>query len=72
MCAAAHGWAGLGRIVVASTSEQLAGWLAELGAPPAPVAGLPVTVVVPGAVVDGPVPHLAERVRSLHHRSRST
>ncbi|WP_242597190.1 nucleoside deaminase [Billgrantia sulfidoxydans] len=36
MCAAAHGWVGLGRIVYASSSEQLSGWLAELGAPAAP------------------------------------
>jgi tRNA(Arg) A34 adenosine deaminase TadA len=31
MCAAAHGWAGLGRIVYATSSEQMTGWLAELG-----------------------------------------
>jgi len=31
MCAAAHAWVGLGRIVYASSSVQLAGWLAELG-----------------------------------------
>jgi tRNA(Arg) A34 adenosine deaminase TadA len=28
MCAAAHGWAGLGRIVYATSSEQMTGWLA--------------------------------------------
>ena len=31
MCAAAHGWVGLGRIVYASSSAQLVAWLAELG-----------------------------------------
>ena len=31
MCAAAHGWAGLGRIVYATSSQQLGGWLADLG-----------------------------------------
>ena len=37
MCAAAHGWAGLGRIVYATSSEQMTGWLAELGVGPSPV-----------------------------------
>ncbi len=68
MCAAAHGWVGLGRIVLASTSAQLSGWLADLGLPPGPVAPLPITAVVPSAVVAGPVPELAEQVRALHER----
>jgi tRNA(Arg) A34 adenosine deaminase TadA len=68
MCAAAHGWVGLGRIVYASSTEQLASWSEELGFPPSPVRPLPVTEIVPGAVVDGPDPDLAERVRSLHAR----
>jgi len=68
MCAAAHGWVGLGRIVIASSTEQLAGWMSEWGVPPGPVAPLPITTVVPDAVVDGPVPELAARVRELHRR----
>ncbi|MDO5676708.1 MAG: nucleoside deaminase [Propionibacteriaceae bacterium] len=68
MCAAAHGWVGLGRIVYASSSAQLGTWLAELGLAPGPVAPLPIQHVVPGADVEGPVPHLAERVRELHAR----
>ncbi|TDB05172.1 nucleoside deaminase [Halomonas marinisediminis] len=68
MCAAAHGWVGLGRIVYASSSEQLIGWLEEMGVAPAPVAPLPIEQVVPGAVVEGPVPAFAERIRSLHRR----
>ncbi|WP_199831117.1 nucleoside deaminase [Streptomyces sp. NBRC 110028] len=68
MCAAAHGWVGLGRIVYASSSEQLAGWLAELGVPAPPVRALPIREVVPGAVVAGPYPVLAEEVRTLHRR----
>ncbi|GAB2914163.1 nucleoside deaminase [Rhodococcus aerolatus] len=66
MCAAAHGWVGLGRIVVASTSAQLTGWLAELGVAPGAVRPLPVVEVVPGQVVDGPDPELAEQVHALH------
>ncbi|MGO0577002.1 nucleoside deaminase [Ornithinimicrobium panacihumi] len=71
MCAGAHGWVGLGRIVLASTSAQLGEWLAETGVEPAPVAGLPIQQVVPGAVVDGPAPELAERIRELHIRQRA-
>lgn len=68
MCAAAHGWVGLGRIVYVASTEQLDRWLRELGVPAGPVAPLPVTAVVPGAVVAGPVPELAEQVRALHER----
>lgn len=70
MCAAAHGWVGLGRIVVATSTEQLTGWLSELGVAAGPVAPLPVSAVVPEAVVDGPVDELADAVRALHRRSR--
>jgi tRNA(Arg) A34 adenosine deaminase TadA len=68
MCAAAHGWVGLGRIVYASSAAQLVGWLADLGVPPAPVRPLPIREVVPDAVVDGPDPTLAASVRALHER----
>ena len=33
MCAAAHGWVGLGRIVYASSTPQLSAWMQELGFP---------------------------------------
>ena len=68
MCAAAHGWVGLGRIVFASSSAQLAQWAGELDLPPAPVATIPITTIVPGAVVDGPDEELARQVRALHAR----
>ena len=71
MCAAAHGWVGLGRIAYATSSQQLGAWLAELGVSPAPVLPLAITEVVPGLVVAGPVPELAEQVRDLHRRFRS-
>ncbi|MER5281448.1 nucleoside deaminase [Streptomyces sp. NPDC002809] len=68
MCAAAHGWVGLGRIVYVSSSEQLAAWLAELEIPAPPVRTLPIRDIVPDLVVEGPIPGLAEQVRDLHHR----
>ena len=55
MCAAAHGWVGLGRIVYAASSRQLVTWVAELGMPPSPVRTLAIEDVVPGLTVHGPV-----------------
>ncbi|MCP1319497.1 nucleoside deaminase [Vreelandella lionensis] len=68
MCAAAHGWVGLGRIIYVSSTEQLGKWLAEWGVAPPPVATLPINEVVPGLAVDGPVPGLDEQVHALHRR----
>jgi tRNA(Arg) A34 adenosine deaminase TadA len=68
MCAAAHAWVGLGRIVFASSAAQTSAWLAELGAAPAPVRPLPITEVAPGLTVEGPVPGLDEEVHELHRR----
>lgn len=68
MCAAAHGWVGLGRIVYAASSAQLSAWLGELGVPAGPVRTLAITEIVPGAVVEGPVPAFADRIRDLHRR----
>lgn len=72
MCAAAHGWVGLGRIVYASSSEQLAGWLCEFDAPALPIKPLPVQEVVPNIEVKGPVAELAEQVKDLHRRFYSS
>ncbi|WP_328393069.1 nucleoside deaminase [Nocardia sp. NBC_00416] len=66
MCAASHGWVGLGRIVFATSGGQLAGWLREWGAPAAPVAVLPITQIVPGARTEGPVPEFEHEVRALY------
>ncbi|MFD7433931.1 nucleoside deaminase [Streptomyces sp. NPDC059861] len=74
MCAAAHAWVGLGRIVYVASSEQLGSWLAELGVPAPPVRALPVNDVAPGVAVEGPVPELTEEIRELHrrfHRARN-
>src|SRR5688500_13302989 len=69
MCAAAHAWVGLGRIVYASSSAQMVSWLAGLGVPPAPVRALPVNEIAPGVPVEGPVAGLDEEVHELHrHR----
>jgi tRNA(Arg) A34 adenosine deaminase TadA len=66
MCAAGHAWVGLGRIVYATSSAQLSQWLIDWGAPPSPVAALPITTVAPNVAVDGPAPTLADEMKALY------
>lgn len=66
MCSAAHAWAGLGRIVYAVGSQQLARWQREWGLPPSPVAALPITAVAPSVPVAGPEPALEADIKELH------
>ena len=68
MCAAAHAWAGLGRIVYATSAAQLASWYAEWGLPDGPVAPLPIRQVAPGLEVIGPVEEFVAPVRELQRR----
>ncbi|MFJ6988202.1 MULTISPECIES: nucleoside deaminase [unclassified Streptomyces] len=68
MCAAAHAWVGLGRIVYVASSAQLTGWLAEWGVPTGPVRPLSVREIAPGVAVAGPVPALEPDIRELHRR----
>ncbi|NHA69844.1 nucleoside deaminase [Phycicoccus flavus] len=68
MCAAAHAWVGLGRIVFATSAGQTSRWSAERGAAPSPVLPLPVAEVAPGVPTVGPVPRFAEAMRALHLR----
>lgn len=68
MCAAAHAWAGLRRIVYATSATQLTTWLDELGVPASPVRPLPIQDVAPGVIVEGPAPEFADEVRALHRR----
>ncbi|MFC4033471.1 nucleoside deaminase [Streptomyces polygonati] len=72
MCAAAHGWVELGRIVYVTSSAQTRGWLAEMGfVSNSPLTPLSIQQVVPGLEVAGPVPGLADEVRELHRRFRT-
>ena len=71
MCAAAHGWVGLGRIVYASSAAQMTEWLSELGVPAFRVLPLPIGEVIRDTRVDGPVEEFAQQVRKLHIQSHS-
>lgn len=66
MCSAAHAWVGLGRIVYASSTHQLATWHAEWNLGPGPVAALPISVVAPDIPTSGPDPDFAGEIRALH------
>jgi tRNA(Arg) A34 adenosine deaminase TadA len=70
MCAAAHGWVGLGRIVYASSSAQTSVWLTDLEASPSPVSVISIQDVAPGVTVEGPVAGLDDEVHELHRRYR--
>lgn len=69
MCAAAHGWAGLGRIVAAASTAQLVEWRSSWGLPSGPVSPLPITAVVPGADVVTPVAPFDAQMREVHRRA---
>ena len=68
MCAAAHAWAGLGRVVYICSGKQFAQWCNEWGLPPAPVKPLAINEVAPEITVVGPVPELMNQVKALHKR----
>ncbi|KAI1372392.1 cytidine deaminase-like protein [Hypoxylon crocopeplum] len=66
MCAAAHAWVGLGRIVYASSASQLAQWMVEFGSQPGVVRPLAINEIAPSLRVDGPAPGLDVKVKELH------
>lgn len=67
MCSAAHGLAGLGRIVYASSSKQLGEWLDEMKVTKGSrIKSLAIEDVILNPTVDGPVSDLSEQVKELH------
>lgn len=68
MCSAAHAWVGLGRIVYASSTQQLLSWLESWGVAGPPIVPLSIQQVAPDIPVSGPDPELSSEVESLHRR----
>src|SRR5690625_2408620 len=70
MCAAAHGWVGLGPIVYLSSGEQLKTWLREFGVEQKLGVNLvPVQQILPHLEVRGPAENeLLHRIKSLHEQ----
>src|SRR5690606_2776459 len=69
MCAAAHAWVGLGKIVFASSSEQLGRWMVEFQRASSPVAPLRIKDVAPAIETVGPFPEFADVLRELHRKN---
>ena len=66
ICTAAHGWVGLGRIVYASSSQQLVEWLSSsFGIKPGRVRNLAIEEMIRDTIIDGPDLELSEQVRLL-------
>ncbi|WP_078394529.1 nucleoside deaminase [Shouchella patagoniensis] len=72
MCASAHAFVGLGRIVYASSSKQLRQWKQEWGVQAGNVKGLAIQDVVHQIEVDGPDEELSEQVRLLHEQKHKS
>ena len=69
MCSAAHGLAGLGRIVYASSTKQLGEWLNEFGVErKSKTKSLSIEDVLVDPAVEGPVQELADQVKELHKK----
>ena len=69
MCAAAHAWVGLGKIVYASSTDQLGQWLTEFGAERPPIAPIRITEVAPAIETEGPFHEFADTMRELHRKN---
>lgn len=70
MCAAAHAWAGLGRIVYISSAKKLGEWMAEMGVQSSsPLAALSIQEVAPNIRVSGPIAGLDTEIKALQQRS---
>ncbi|MGB7395910.1 MAG: nucleoside deaminase [Pricia sp.] len=67
MCAAAHGWAGIGGLVYLSSAEQLQQWLKEFDAPEAPIHFVPVGNILKTTSIrfSGDTEQIAE-IKALH------
>ncbi|HEX5857812.1 MAG TPA: nucleoside deaminase [Microbacterium sp.] len=69
MCAAAHGWAGLGRVVAAASSAQLAEWRASWGLSAGAVRPLLFSDIAPHVDVIAPVAPFDAEMREVHRRA---
>ena len=70
MCAAAHGWSGLGRVVAAASAAQLAQWRSSWGLPAGPVNPMPLSDVAPDVDVVAPVAPFDAQMHDVHRQAR--
>lgn len=69
MCAAAHGWVGLGKIVYAVSGKQLKRWMKSWSQEESPVNYFPINKIINNAHVVGPVKELEQEIKKLHYQS---
>ncbi|SHF78711.1 tRNA(Arg) A34 adenosine deaminase TadA [Salegentibacter echinorum] len=69
MCAAAHGWVGIGSLVYLSSGKQLNTWLNEFGAEPAPIKFIPSEEIIKNSAIKGPAKGpMLEKIKNLHRK----
>lgn len=68
MCAAAHGWAGLGKIVYAASGRQLNKWMKLWNQEESPINYFPITKIIKDIKVIGPIKEFEEEIKSLHYQ----
>lgn len=70
MCAAAHGWVGIGALVYLSSAQQLGEWQREFNLTAAPIHFLPVEDIIKNVEVRGPAEgNLLVEVKNLHQQA---
>lgn len=69
MCSAAHGWAGLGKIVYIHSTEQLVTWHKEFDKGPSPVNQLPISSILHAPETEGPIEALLPKMYDLHKQA---
>lgn len=70
MCAAAHGWVGIGTLVYLSSAEQLGEWQKEFNRPEAPIHFSPVENIIKNIEVRGPSEgDLLKEIKNLHQKN---
>lgn len=69
MCAAAHGWVGLGEIVYLSSAAQLGTWLEEVNSKATPINFIPVEEIIKNITIKGPLKgELLQEIKDLQIR----
>ena len=67
MCAAAHGWVGLGALVYLSSAKQLGEWQKDFNLPSSPINFLPVEDIIKNVEVRGPAKgDLLGEIKKIH------
>ncbi len=70
MCAAAHGWVGIGTLVYLSSAKQLGEWQKEYNLPEAPIHFLPVENIIKNIEIRGPGEgDLLNEIKNIHQNN---